>query len=104
MEYQTMTTRYQLGTVSEGTLKTDDLLCSFADALRNMSDDRTDKRLARSAIAAAARLGAGKTDGKEEYIREELSDRLGELAPPYCYFGTLEGDGAAFGFWVDHEA
>lgn len=38
-----------------------------------------------------------------EYV-EELFDILNDHAPPYCYFGAHEGDGACFGFWPDIEA
>jgi len=31
----------------------------------------------------------------------ELVEVLNELCPPFVYFGTLEGDGADFGFWPD---
>jgi len=30
-------------------------------------------------------------------------DALQALCPPFVYFGTLEGDGADFGFWPDIE-
>jgi len=37
-----------------------------------------------------------------EYL-DWLTDALNELCPPFVYFGTLEGDGADFGFWPDIE-
>ena len=34
-----------------------------------------------------------------EELVGELQDALNEIAPPYCYFGTSDGDGACFGFF-----
>jgi hypothetical protein len=34
-------------------------------------------------------------------INEELPDALQEYAPVHVYFGSIEGDGADFGWWAD---
>ena len=33
------------------------------------------------------------------YYLEELEELMGELCPPYCYFGSTDGDGAEIGVW-----
>jgi len=80
--------RATIGTVSEGTLRSEDLIQAFTaecDALG----------IAWNPVLLEC--------GLSEAI-ETLTELLEEAAPPYCYFGTLEGDGACFGFWLDHEA
>ena len=86
-----------IGTISEGTLRTEDLLQAFADELEaiNPSDSTLGE--------ARAFMDDGITDERPEMVND-LQDALNEYAPPFCYFGTLEGDGADFGFWPDHEA
>ena len=37
-------------------------------------------------------------DGSDD-ILTALIWELDAIAPPYCYFGAHEGDGASFGFW-----
>ena len=33
----------------------------------------------------------------------DLCDRLDDLVPPYCYFGSHPGDGSDFGCWVSED-
>ena len=83
---------FQLGSISTGTLRTEDLLAAF-----------------HSTIAASGTPPAlaedGYADGGKAYSDEELlevyTEQLESLCPPFVYFGTLEGDGADFGFWPD---
>ena len=87
-------TEFQLGSISTGTLRTEDLLEAF-----------------HSTIAASGTPPAlaedGYIDGGEPYSAGELlevyTEQLESLCPPFVYFGTLEGDGADFGFWPDIE-
>ena len=87
--------QFQLGSISTGTLRTEDLLVAF-----------------HSTIAASGTPPAlaedGYIDGGEPYSAGELlevyTEQLESLCPPFVYFGTLEGDGADFGFWADFDA
>ncbi len=93
-----MTRRARLGTVSSGTLRTGDLLHAFASELESLDADRRYEDLVK-----AARVVDPESDEAPEVLAD-LEERLGEHAPPYCYFGTHAGDGADFGYWVDWEA
>ena len=85
---------FQLGSISTGTLRTEDLLAAF-----------------HSTIAASGTSPAlaedGYIDGGEPYSAGELlevyTEQLESLCPPFVYFGTHPGDGADFGFWPDIE-
>lgn len=83
-----MTTKRQptIGSVSSGTLRSEDLIDAFEAELEYLGAE-----LPRPC------------DDPAEYV-SELFDALGELAPPYAYFGANEGDGADFGFWPDLES
>ncbi len=96
-----------IGTVSHATLRTEDLLDSFADELQWhvqfnaaewCSDDgrkRRDNYL--KLIGQANEIDRESDDAGE--IVQELADALNDFAPPYCYFGSHEGDGSDFGYW-----
>lgn len=96
-----------LGSVLEGTLRTEDLLDAFADTLAG---------LARQEPQNAAHLvlvHEAQTEYMEELTPEqvenaselvnELQDAIQEYCPPFVFFGSHPGDGADFGFWPDLE-
>ena len=94
--------KVQIGSVSSGTLRTEDLLEAFAWELSYLlGDDMT--RSQRNLLAASANVDLETNQGEGDALVDELIDALRDLAPPLCYFGTLEGDGADFGFWPDHD-
>ena len=80
--------QFQLGSVSAGTLRTEDLILAFRNAL------------AATGNSGALALHATPVDDRDELATLEIA--LQEACPPFVYFGSLEGDGADFGFWVDH--
>jgi hypothetical protein len=89
------------GPISSGTLRTEDLLSTFAselDSLLRVQPRSFKRRALRTLISEANR-----TDPDSEFasdIVDEMQDALNEFAPPYGYFGTFEGDGAEFGFFL----
>ena len=100
----------QFGTVSHGTLRSVDLLDSFADELDYQSKrgNAPNKREARRLINEARRMLRKWDDDEDEpefasELVNELQDALDECAAPYSYFGNLEGDGTDFGFWPSIE-
>ena len=84
--------QFQLGSISTGTLRTEDLLEAFHSTI---AESGTPPALAEDGYA----------DGGKAYSDEELltiyTEQLESFCPPFVYFGTLEGDGADFGFWPD---
>jgi hypothetical protein len=99
----TATTRkVQIGSISSGTLRTEDLLEAFAWELSYLLDHEVHHtRSQRNLLAASASADLEANQGEGDALVDELIDALSELAPPLTYFGTLEGDGADFGFWPD---
>ena len=97
-----------IGSMSSGTLKTEDLLPTFADVLRSLAlkgpDGDEHRKLADEADAIDFDNESMDNQDLIDGILDELQDALQEYAPTYCYFGALEGDGADFGFWVDFDA
>ena len=107
-------TQFQLGSISHGTLRTQDLLPVFLETLTALGGDVPSDLECGAHIEYLNWPGPGTTACDEDdkfwsseeamWDMEALTDGLNNLCPPFVYFGTLEGDGSDFGFWVDRDA
>jgi uncharacterized protein YfaT (DUF1175 family) len=114
-------TQFNLGSISTGTLRPQDLLETFAATLNQL--DKANPLIAQALDGIASNFGRGKmltSHGEASQLLaenialtvkvasyqlvNELADAIQEHCPPFVRFGAHEGDGADFGFWVDHEA
>lgn len=100
-----------IGSISTGTLRTEDLLPVFFDTLTSIKDNLcADNPDVRAMIKLLARIEARMdkasyyTSGKAEEDLEALTEELESYAPPYTHFGSHEGDGADFGFWISWDS
>lgn len=114
--------KVELGTVLHGTLRVEDRLDAFSRTLvgllkqSNQPATECQRRIIEEARTWLEKYRSAEEDERFEdlYDLEQDSDNedliyslveeLNDLAPPYVYFGTTEGDGSDFGFWVNHEA
>ena len=109
-----MTTMHKatIGSISTGTLRNEDLLQAFADELADRIKgvpQITDEIMRLSTLIREAREVAPYASDEHNsplpgMLVDELQEALNDYAPPFCYFGSLESDGADFGFWPDREA
>jgi len=94
--------QFQLGSISTGNLRTEDLLRAFVSTLDSLSPRGSHW----SGLGDAYQILEQGTDDESE-ITELLSDiehELNNLCPPFVYFGAHPGDGADYGFWPDTES
>jgi len=103
--------KIQIGSVSTGTLRTEDLLPAFADELSVMEMSETGVKLLREVedflgapndsfllFPSFGTLPDWESE-KAGFLMDELFDALNEYAPPHMQFGAHDGDGADFGWW-----
>jgi hypothetical protein len=105
-----------IGSISHGTLRTEDLLSAFISeleyqTLRNglyfSSPENFGERdkfanligEAQDCLDDDGAILEDKEDEASELVNETLPDALNSFAGPYCYFGTHDGDGSDFGYW-----
>lgn len=114
----------ELGSISCGTLRPEDLIPAFVDALDSLREELSapgaTTELPVDTMARASRVGRiddllgaierrmesnGYYESEEAgYDLEKLTEALNEFAPPNAYFGAHWGDGADFGFWPSEDA
>ena len=102
-------TQFQLGSISTGTLRPEHLLPVFVDTLLGIDNSNGGQTHGYPFTYQNAWDSDYDADSywNSAYPDEDLeivSNLLNELCPPFVYFGTLEGDGADFGFWPDRDA
>jgi hypothetical protein len=95
----------RIGTVSADTMRPQDLLPRFSYCLLKYDPEN---------VLAKEVLKKFEIDNREVYLQSEEADwdlsdlfeELGNLCKdyPYVYFGSTEGDGADYGFWVDYQS
>lgn len=95
-----------IGTISSGTLRPEDLIPAYADALSGIRLSAHDRQQVRSIVREYEQCAAlGDTD---ETLNDDLVDELRMIAenyvPAYCYVGSTDGDGAEIGVWPSWEA
>ena len=89
-----------LGTVSHGTMREEDLIPDFLYELEHQ------KHLAREHRKLCRDINA-RMNAEDYYESEDASEDLSELfdaldayAPPFFYFGAHPGDGSDYGYWL----
>lgn len=89
------------GSVSHGTLRTQDLLEAFTAELKRLRPEHKLLAEAERRIAAFSVVPLFPADDEDAswLVIEGLMDALNECAPDGHYFGAHEGDGSDFGFW-----
>ena len=107
-------TQFQLGSISHGTLRTQDLLPVFLETFMALGGNVPADLECGSYIEYLNWPNPETTACDEDdkfwdsedamWDMEALMDGLNNLCPPFVYFGTLEGDGSDFGFWPDRDA
>ena len=107
-------TQFQLGSISHGTLRTQDLLPVFLETFMALGGNVPADLECGSYIEYLNWPNPATTACDEDdkfwdsedamWDMEALMDGLNNLCPPFVYFGTLEGDGSDFGFWPDRDA
>lgn len=83
------------GTISHGTLRTQDLIPAFADALHTLGGTLSGW----DAAALQAFQDGVLADEKAEWLLEDLFAAIDNTLPEGWLFGAHEGDSSDFGIW-----
>ena len=92
--------QFEIGSISTGTLRPEDLLPAFSRELERHAPDHA---LVTAADDILNRLPDDWDGGGASELINEIQDALQEHCPPFVTFGAHPGDGADFGFWPDME-
>lgn len=88
-----------VGVISENTTKPEDIIDSMLWELRYLGTDE--------AMEMHNRFKNDLDRSPDEHLSElleELESEMVTFLPPYTQFGCMDGDGACYGVWIDHES
>lgn len=88
----------QLGEISSGTLRMEDLIPEVLYLAGTVRMSREDRNKVRKLAAEFHAAPEDWEDAPECYA--ELCDVVEAYAPPFAYLGSLDGDGACIGVWL----
>jgi len=108
----------KLGSISHGTLRNEDLIPVLVRELQELKKELvSDKDKTAEDIAEAQRIEEflaeqAERENEDGYFDSEdasedvneMMDILTDNAPPFVYFGSHEGDGSDFGYWISFDA
>lgn len=95
--------------VSHATLRTQDLLTAFLDAVQEYAPSHYEQIMVQPFSFIPAYVQDEGPDSEwydseeAQWKLDELTEILNEVAPDGCYFGSHPGDGSDFGFWQCEE-
>jgi hypothetical protein len=91
----------RMGSVSTGTMRSEDLIPCFVDTLRSLPDlKRADRPKLREIERRMRHKNYFESEDAMFDLHEDLFPMLDQYAPPYFYFGAHPGDGSDYGFWL----
>lgn len=95
-----------IGEYNNGTLRPIDLLDTLAYELSKVKLTRQERSKVNRALSLVKKYDEY-TDDSYDIKYAELYDELTYIADnhtaPYTYYGSIEGDGACIGVWIDRE-
>jgi hypothetical protein len=96
--------------VSTGTLRLEDLLPKYWQTAEQLAQLADRPALINPGTLAGLQKLVGEDSRESDWndeeacqLLEDLTDTLQDVAPVGFYFGTSEGDGACFGFWLGED-
>jgi len=105
---------YVGGTISEATMRSEDLIPKFMDFLEDVAERCEIREEVASLREEVYKLELEDEEGYGAYYKDQeqaglilnegIWDLMNSITPEFCYFGSHEGDGACYGFWTSDEA
>lgn len=97
-----------IGSISSGTMRNEDLIPDFLDELERLAKLNKNKTHLTLVEKIQNRINNNpdyyESENADYDLNEDLFNALNEYAKPYCYFGSHEGDGSNYGFWVSYDS